>query len=106
MSKERARRREARLAESARRRRTAERRASRGRLLRSLRGRVPRRRRIARLSSGRSRAQLAGVAVGLTLVLLLTWYFTDSWPVRIAVVVLSLIALPAIVTLTLDRSTR
>ncbi len=106
MSKERARRREARLAESAQRQRTAERKAGVRRLRRSLRERLPRRRRVVSLSSGRNRAQFAGIALGLTVVQVLTWYFTEFWSVRIAVLVLSLLALPALVTLTQDRSTR
>ncbi len=38
--------------------------------------------------------------------LIVAWYAVDSWPERLAATVLALLALPAIVTLTLDRSTR
>ena len=106
MSKERAQRRLARQAEAAQRQRAAERRASRGRLRRALRERFSRRGRVGKLSTGRSRAQFAGIAVGLTVFHVLAWYFVTSWPVRIALLVLSLLALPALVTLTLDRSNR
>jgi len=107
VSKERARRRAVRTAEVERRQHAATKRAERVARRRALRERlVPRRRRVGRFTGRRNRAQLAGIAVGLAVVLILAWYLVDSWTVRIAVVVLALLALPALVTLTLDRSTR
>jgi Flp pilus assembly protein TadB len=95
------------IAEAERRQRAARRRNARSARLRSLRARLlPRRRRVARLTGRRNRAQFAGIAVGLIVVLSLTWYLVDAWPVRIAVFILALLALPALVTLTLDRRTR
>jgi hypothetical protein len=106
VSKERARRRAARAAEAERRRREAERRTARVARRRALRARIPRRGRVGRLARRRTRGQLAGIALVLTIVLALSWYLVDAWPVRIAVLILALVALPALVTLTLDRSTR
>lgn len=106
MSKERARRREVRLAESAQRQQAAERKESARRSRRSLRERLPRRRRVVTLSSNRNRAQFGFIALGLIIVQVLTWYFAGLWSVRIAALVLSLLALPALVTLTQDRSNR
>jgi hypothetical protein len=110
VSKERAQRRAVRLAESQAKRRDAERRAERraaqGARRRALRDRLPRRGRVGRIAGRRSRAQMAGVFLVLMTTSLLVWYFVESWPVRIAMAILSLVAVPALVTLTLDRSTR
>ncbi len=107
MSRERAQRRAARQAEVEKRQAEAQRRAARSARWQALRDRVvPRRGRTGRLTGRRNRAQLSGIAVGLIVVLSLTWYLVDTWPERIAVAVLALLALPAIVTLTTNRSTR
>jgi len=42
---------------------------------------------------------LAGVA-------LFAYVLVDSWPIRLAVVLIALLAAPAVVTMLLDRSTR
>jgi len=107
VSRERAQRRAARQAEAEQRQAQARRRATRSARWRRLRERIlPRRRRTGRLSSRRNRAQFAGIAVGIIVALSVAWYAVDSWPERVAATVLALLALPAIVTLTLDRSTR
>jgi Flp pilus assembly protein TadB len=106
VSKERARRRVARLAEAEERRRADERRAARRARWRAVRRRLPRRGRVGRIATRRSRAQRTVIAVVVALVLGLVWYFVDAWPLRIGAAVLCLLALPALVTLTLDRSTR
>jgi Flp pilus assembly protein TadB len=111
MSRERARRREARLAESARREAQARVRTEREAGLRRRRERrraavrsvLPRR---ARRWSRRTRAQRAGVALTVAGVGLLTYLLVDSWTVRVAVMLAVLLATPALVTMVLDRSTR
>jgi Flp pilus assembly protein TadB len=110
LSKERARRREAREADSARRvaearartereigaRRRRERRAT------AIRALLPRRRRWSR----RTREQRAITAVVLLAVAVAAYVLLDSWAPRVGVVLLALLATPAIVTMILDRSTR
>jgi Flp pilus assembly protein TadB len=105
VSRERARRREARLAESARRSAEARARSDRAadRRRAAVRAVLPRR---ARRWSRRTRAQRAAVVLALAGVALLTYLLVDSWSVRIAVVLAALLATPAVVTMTLDRSTR
>jgi Flp pilus assembly protein TadB len=107
MSKERARRREARLAESSRRTEAERRRVARRSRSRSLKARLaPRRRRVGRLPSRFSRAQTKiGVGVLLALVAL-AFYLTGSWPIRIAVIVLAALSLPVLLTISFDRRTR
>jgi Flp pilus assembly protein TadB len=51
----------------------------------------------------RSRGERAVVAAGLALVAVLVWFLFDSWPVRIAVVVLTVVALPAVLTIAFGR---
>lgn len=112
MSKERARRRAVRQAEAARRAAEAEERTAR---------QVARRRRLARWRvavrsalpwlpgqrwSRRTRAQRAAVAVILLGVLIITWLVTPSWNIRIAMLLVAVIATPALVTMALDRSSR
>jgi hypothetical protein len=107
VSKDRARGREVRQAESRARQEAADRRTARTARRRALRSRLrPRRGNVGRLRTGRGRAQLAGIALAMTTLFVIVWYLVDSWPVRIAVAVLALVALPAVVTLALDRSTR
>ncbi|MFG1950877.1 hypothetical protein [Micromonospora sp. NPDC048830] len=105
MSKERARRRAAREAqlerERAVRRRRVARRERRRAVVRRLMPRWPRRRtgRLARHTRGERAA-----IVGLTGVALLgIWVFVDSLALRLALVALLLLGLPAIVVLALDR---
>jgi Flp pilus assembly protein TadB len=107
VSKERARRREARIAETQRRRDAERRRSARRSRWRALRGKlVPRRRRVGRLAPRYTRGQTK-IAVGVVLVLVAaTFFLTPSWPVRVAVLVLSCIAFPVLMTVSFDRRTR
>jgi hypothetical protein len=104
VSKERARRRAereaARACAEAKRLRLERRRAQRRTLWRRVR---PKRGRVAwglgRRSPGQ-RAAVTGVALALLLVI---WYFVDTWPLRIALWLLVLLALPMLAVVTLDR---
>jgi hypothetical protein len=112
LSKERAKRRAARQAEAARRAAEAAERSAR--LV--ARRRRRRRRRVALRSalpwqpgqrwSRRTRAQRAAVAGVLIGVFVLTWLITPSWSIRVAVLLVALVATPALVTMFFDRSTR
>jgi hypothetical protein len=110
VSKERARRREAREADSARRvaearartEREIEARRRRDRRTAALRSLLPRRRRWSR----RTREQRAITVVVLLAVAVGAYVLLDSWAPRVGVVLLALLATPAIVTMILDRSTR
>ena len=110
MSKERARRREAREADSARRvaearartEREIEARRRRARRTAALRSLLPRRRRWSR----RTREQRAITVVVLLAVAVGAYVLLDSWAPRVGVVLLALLATPAIVTMILGRSTR
>ncbi|WP_018350861.1 hypothetical protein [Longispora albida] len=107
MAKERARRREARLAEGQARRLQAEKREARRRKLKALvtptlvSGRTGRVR-----GRQRSRAEKAALTVAFGGVLFVIWYFVPSLPVRLALTVLLLIVSPALLVLTSDRRTR
>ena len=111
MSKDRARRREARVAEGARRAAEARartereidvrrRRARRSAAVRSV---LPRGR---RRWSRRTREQRAITVVALLGVAVAAYVLLDTWAPRVGVVLLALVATPAIVTMILDRSTR
>jgi len=76
------------------------RRAAVGRLQPSL----PRRRRVAKLWTRRSRAQRATIYLLALAAVVLTFLLTDSWGIRLAVAALVVIATPALATLALDRS--
>jgi hypothetical protein len=112
VSKERAKRRAVRQAEAARRASAAAQRSAR----QVTRRRRRQRRRVAIRSalpwlpgqrwSRRTRTQRAAVAGVLIGVFVLTWLITPSWSIRIAVVLVALVATPALVTMVLDRSTR
>ena len=110
MSKERARRREVRAADTARRvaearartEREIEARRRRTRRTAALRSLLPRRRRWSR----RTREQRAITVVVLLAIAVGAYVLLDSWAPRIGVVLLALLATPAIVTMILDRSTR
>jgi hypothetical protein len=56
--------------------------------------------------SRRTRMQRATVAGVLLGVFVLTWLLTPSWSVRFAVLLVAVLATPALVTLFLDRSSR
>jgi Flp pilus assembly protein TadB len=106
MSRERARRRAARLAEAEaaraareRARRRAERRRA---LLRRLRPRRPDRR-TGKLFARRSPGERAAISTALLGVLGLTWLLIDSLPTRILITVVVGLAAPALVVITFDR---
>jgi hypothetical protein len=107
MSKERARRREARAAETQRRLDAERRRSARRSRSRALRAKlVPRRRRVGRLAPKYTRGQTK-IAVGVALVLIAaTFFLTPSWPIRIAALVLACITFPVLMTISFDRRTR
>jgi len=110
VSKERAQRREAREADSARRvaearartEREIEARRRRARRTAALRSLLPRRRRWSR----RTREQRAITVVVLLAIAVGAYVLLDSWAPRVGIVLLALLATPAIVTMILDRSTR
>lgn len=108
MSKERARRRAEREAARAARIAAAERRSSRVARRRALLPGVPgrglfRRRRPEGRLAQRRRAQNGVVAALFLLVQVVAWLLTPDWWVRLAVLVPSVLALPVLVTLVLDR---
>jgi len=110
VSKQRARRREARAAETARRvaearartEREIEARRRRERRTAAVRALLPRRRRWSR----RTREQRAITVVVLLAIAVAAYVLLDSWAPRVGVVLLALVATPAIVTMILGRSTR
>ncbi|HEY7101655.1 MAG TPA: hypothetical protein VH573_08455 [Mycobacteriales bacterium] len=110
MSKQRARRRQEREADTARRVAEAKARTDkeiaarrrRDRRTAAVRSVVPRRRRWSR----RTREQRAITVVVLLAIAVAAYVLLDSWAPRIGVVLLALLATPAIVTMILDRSTR
>ncbi|MEV0878453.1 hypothetical protein AB0I85_11565 [Micromonospora echinofusca] len=107
MSKERARRRAAREAEAARQRVVRERRAARRSRRRALlRQMTPslRRGRTGRLPR-HSRGERAAIVLLTLAAMMLIWTFVDDLALRIALVVLLLLVLPAIVVIALDRRT-
>ncbi|HLL65972.1 MAG TPA: hypothetical protein VK453_09520 [Micromonosporaceae bacterium] len=105
MSKERARRREVRVADSESRRRSRERRQRWTRQVRRLDPRrlAPRRRRVGRLFPRRTRAQRSAIASGMLIALVLVWLYVDALPARIALTALIAVTTPAVVVLALDR---
>ncbi|SCL69348.1 hypothetical protein GA0070606_5051 [Micromonospora citrea] len=107
MSKERARRRAAREAEAARERLVRQRRTARRQRRRALVRRltpVLRRRRAGRLPR-HSRGERAAIVLLTLAAMLLIWSLVDDLALRIALVVLLLLVLPAIVVIALDRRT-
>ncbi|GAB2950899.1 hypothetical protein GCM10027280_44220 [Micromonospora polyrhachis] len=108
MSKERARRRAARLAEAerdrVRRARRVARRQRRRALVHRLTPRLPRRR-TGRLFARRSRGERAGVVVLSLAGLLAIWLLIDSLALRLMSIVLMLLVLPAVVVIALGRRT-
>jgi Flp pilus assembly protein TadB len=111
MSRERARRRAEREAAAARRvadaranaERQARRRERRGRRTEAIRGVLPRR---APRWSRRTRGQRATTVLVLFGIGLFAYLLVDSWSIRIAVVLVALLAAPAVLTMLLGRSTR
>ncbi|MEH0972933.1 hypothetical protein V6U77_17575 [Micromonospora sp. CPCC 205546] len=107
MSKERARRRAAREAQAARERVVRERRAARRSRRRALVRRLTpslRRGRTGRLPR-HSRGERAAIVLLTLAAMALIWTFVDDLALRIALVVLLLLVLPAIVVIALDRRT-
>ncbi|MFI6757777.1 hypothetical protein ACIBF5_01350 [Micromonospora sp. NPDC050417] len=106
MSKERARLRAVRQAEAERekaaRARRVARRQRRRVLLRRLTPRLPDRR-TGRLFARRSRAERAGVAVLSIAALGAIWFLVDDLGLRLALIVLLLLVLPAVVVVALGR---
>lgn len=103
MSKERARRRAERLAvherEKTRRARRSQRRAGRRALVRKL---TPRKRGVGRLHR-RSRAERAGIVVVPLVAAGLVWFLVPELALRIVLVTLLLLSLPALVVVVLGR---
>ena len=108
MSKERARRRAVRLAEAERERavraRVVARRQRRRALLRRLTPRLPDRR-TGRLFARRSRGERAGVLVLSLVAVMVIWLLVDDLALRIGLIALLLLVLPAVVVIALDRRT-
>jgi hypothetical protein len=106
VSKERARRRAARLAEAevarAARQRALRRRERRRALLRRIRPTLPDRR-TGRLFARRTRAQRAGVVVGMLVALGFVWFGVESLATRVALTALIVIATPALTVIVFDR---
>lgn len=108
MSKERARRRAEREAEAARvRAARAARLAGRQRRQALLRKLTPRLKggRTGRMFARRSRAERAGIAVAGAGALLLIWMLVDTIALKVGLTALLVLAMPALVVLTLDRRT-
>jgi Flp pilus assembly protein TadB len=82
--------------QAARRRRQARRAA-----LRSLVPRLP-----GRGYSRRTREQRVGVVMAIVVVFVLAYLLLDSWPVRIGVAVITLLATPVVATALLGRPNR
>ena len=107
MSRERARRREARLADTRRRIEAERKRLGRRSRWRALKARLrPNRGRVGRLPGKYSRAQTKIAAGALLALVVLTFYATNSWPVRVAAVALALLCLPVLLTISFDRRSR
>jgi Flp pilus assembly protein TadB len=108
MSKERARRRVARLAveerDRAARAAAVARKQRRRALARRLTPRLPDRR-TGRLFARRSRGERAGIAVLTVSALLVVWLVVEPPALRAVLIVLILLALPALVVIGLDRRT-
>ncbi|MCC5575579.1 MULTISPECIES: hypothetical protein [Microtetraspora] len=110
MSRERARRRAEREAERERRAAEHALREARAARRRELRGRVtavlPRRVRVARqggIRARRRRDQNAVIAVLWFITQVLAWLLLDGWAARLAVLVLSILLIPVLVTVVFDR---
>ncbi|MEV4657576.1 hypothetical protein [Micromonospora sp. NPDC049301] len=107
MSRERARRRAVREAEQARERAVRQRRVARRQRRRAVVRRLTpqlRRGRSGRLAR-HSRGERAAIVLLTVAALILIWTFVDDLALRIALIVLLLLVLPAIVVIALDRRT-
>lgn len=108
MSKERARRRAEREAEAQRQRaaraRSLARRQRRQALLRRLRPRLPDRR-TGRLFARRSRGQRAGIAAASVAALVAIWGLVADPALRLVLTLVTVLGLPAVVVIVLDRRT-
>lgn len=105
MSKERARRRAEREALAAREKAKAARRRRRRDALRALRPTLPRRRRTGTLFARRSRAERAGIVVLPAVLVGATWFLVDPLGLRLVLIVLLVLVLPAVVVIALGRRT-
>jgi hypothetical protein len=61
--------------------------------------------RTGRMFARRSRAERAGIAVAVVAALLLIWTLVDTTALRIGLTALLVLAMPALIVLTLDRRT-
>ena len=107
MSRERARRREARVAAQQDRQLAAEKRAARRARLEALWSwlpRLPRRGAAGTPARRRTAGERAAVVAAVAGVQAVTWYLSDSWALRIAVAFLTVLAVPALTVLAFDRS--
>lgn len=108
MSKERARRRAAAMAEREQvlqqRQLQRERRSRRRARIDRLKPHLPARRRTAKAWTRRTRTQRAAVFALAVAAVIVTLLFVDSWPIRLAVFALVAIGTPALSTLAMDRS--
>jgi hypothetical protein len=102
LSKERAKRRALLEAERAERMRRHERKRARRAAVRRL---VPKVRagRTGKLFARRSAKQRAVIAILVLAVLVLVWTFIDSWPARIGISAIVIVATPALTVLVIDR---
>jgi hypothetical protein len=107
VSKERAQRRAARVAEAQRRQQAEQKRSARRGRWHAVRNRLaPRRGRVGKIAPRYSRSQTKVVVFGVGTMVVLLCFLIESWPVRVALICLALVGLPALLTLTYDRSPR
>jgi len=105
LSKERARRRAEREALAAREKAKAARRRRRRAVLRGLKPTLPRRRRTGSLLARRSRAERAGIVALPAVLVAATWFLVDPLGLRLVLIVLLVLVLPAVVVIALGRRT-
>ncbi|GAA4717001.1 hypothetical protein GCM10023263_67930 [Phytohabitans rumicis] len=105
VAKERARRRAEREALAAKERAAAERRRRRRAALRRLKPSLPRRRRTGRLLARRSRFERAGIVAVTVVLLVAVWLFVDPIALRLALIALLVLVLPAVVVIAFGRRT-
>ncbi|GLI01165.1 hypothetical protein Pa4123_64410 [Phytohabitans aurantiacus] len=105
VSKERAKRRALREAEAARERAVATRRRERRARLRRLKPKLPRRPRTGRLFARRSRTERAGIVALCIVLLTVVWVFVDPIALRVALIALLVLVLPAVVVIAFGRRT-
>lgn len=105
MSKERARRRAEREALAAREKAKAARRRGRRDALRRLKPTLPRRRRTGSLLARRTRVERAGIAALTTVGVAAAWFLVDPLGLRLVLIVLLVLVLPAVVVIALGRRT-